>query len=101
MNTRKRTAIGACLALLVAGLTGGFWADLGQPSHPQAATCHVFAGRAGQLPCGSANDPEDRMARQIVGTTLVGCAIGLASGGNPISMAWGCFSGAAGNILWN
>lgn len=99
----RRRGVIVGTALLASLLGGGIW-NASVPAHstPEAATCQVFAGRAGQLPCRNpyANTPDSRFARQFVGTTGTGCLLGLIFGG-PAGAAAGCVSGAAGNIPWN
>lgn len=101
-RTRRTWIVATTLAATAA--TGSLWADLSatpatSPA-PTAAGCHVFAGRAGYVPCSqNYNDPQDRAARTFVGRTGTGCALGLIFGG-PAGVLGGCVSGAASNIPW-
>lgn len=93
---RARGAI-AGVALLVS-LGVGVAIDSTAPSgHPQSASCRVFAGRSGSLPC-SKSDPTSRAIGRDLATFGAGCLSGLIAGG-PAGIAPGCFSGALGTVL--
>lgn len=99
LNGATRGAI-AGGALAVSLLTGGLWLSDEPAASTQAYQCDsshtVFAGRAGALPSCPATH-QDRVIRKVVGTTVTGCVLGLASGG-PEGAAYGCLGGLAGNI---
>lgn len=99
----KRRGFIIAVALVLGVALGGWWANLGQPATVQhdAASCSVFAGRSGSLPCSNkyANTPDSKAARQVAGTTVTGCALGLVGGG-PVGAIWGCVGGLISNIPW-
>lgn len=86
-------------ALLVGVATGGLYLESSQPTTTSASCHHVFAGRAGSLPCRGPSTPGDRQIQKFIGTTSTGCVIGFVGGGG-VGAVWGCIGGAASNIPW-
>jgi hypothetical protein len=100
INGRTKGAL-AGAALVVGVATGGLWTSGVGPTHTtEAASCTVFAGRAGTIPCNSGqNRPDNQQAQQVVGRTLTGCLLGLVGGGGA-GVVPGCLGGLASNIPW-
>lgn len=100
----KRRGFIIAVALILGVALGGWWSGLGQSSTVQheASSCQVFAGRGGSLPCTNkyANTSDSKAARQVAGTTVTGCALGLAGGG-PVGAGFGCLGGLLSNIPWS
>lgn len=103
LNSRTRAAIAA--TAFFAALAAGDLIDSGTHGPtapaPAASSCTVFAGRSGSLPCTNkyANTPDSRLARQIAGRTVTGCALGMIQGGLA-GLPIGCLSGVVANIPW-
>lgn len=96
-RSRRRPGYIAAGTLLLSLVANGV---LSTPASASGGSCSLGGRNAGiYVPCNQPRSAADRAVEKGIGTTTVGCALGLIFGEIP-GMVAGCVGGAAGNIPW-